>query len=107
MATKKRTFDAIDEYRNTSVRYDEGGRVDGVQLYNTVIFQRYPDGMIRLSHGGHKTPTTKRRMNEALMAAGLPYEVIQRDFVWYVRNTNTDERIASWASHSPSVRFMP
>ena len=103
MATKKRTFDAISEYRNTSVRYDETGYPSECQLYDTVIFQSYPDGMVRLDHGGHKTRTTKRRMNECLAAAGSHKRVIQRDYSWYVTDKDGN-KVASWSSDSSSVR---
>lgn len=84
MSTKKRTFDAISNYRNTEVDETEAGV--SVTLYSTEIFRLDREkGTVRLDNGGWSTDTTKRRMNECLLAAGVEASVYQEDYEWYVR----------------------
>jgi len=104
MPTKKRSFDAISDYRNTTVSetIDTDSAIDrtevrSVVLYNTEIFRvDYTEGRLVLNHGGHKTATTKRRMNEALMAADLSFRVSQTDYEWHVWDYNTHETVAEF-----------
>lgn len=104
MPTKKRSFSAISDYRNTvvseDVDEDSGIRrtnVRSVTLYNTEIFRvDYTKGHLVLNHGGHKTATTKRRMNEALAAADLSYRVSQTDFEWRVYDYTTHETVTEF-----------
>jgi len=104
MPTKKRSFDAISDYRNTTVSetIDTDSAIDrtevrSVVLYNTEIFRvDYTEGRLVLNHGGHKTATTKRRMNEALMASDLTYRVSQDNFEWHVWDYNTHETVAEF-----------
>jgi hypothetical protein len=104
MPTKKRSFSEISDYRNTvvseDVDEDSGIRrtnVRSVTLYNTEIFRvDYTKGRLVLNTGGHFTATTKRRMNEALMAADLTYRVSQTDYEWHVWDYNTHEQVAEF-----------
>ena len=69
--------------RNTSVYNGELGTA--VQYVNTHVFTLYNDGSIRLNSGGYRTPTTKRRINQAADAFGINLSVWQKDFDWYVK----------------------
>lgn len=71
---------------NTTVAEESG--VTRVTLYQTVVatYDR-PAGIVTLNTGGYDTPTTFRRMNEALHFWGLvgdgkpfPYRVGKSDF---------------------------
>jgi hypothetical protein len=56
-----------------------------VQYHDTVIVHRKPrDKEILLDTGGYKTVTTKRKMNQAANQFGMPYDVFQKDWNWYV-----------------------
>ena len=49
-------------------------------------------GNVRFNHGGWKSPTTKKRINEAasLVVGGHGWEVYQKDFEWYIKRDNGD-----------------
>ena len=53
----------------------------GIKLHNTYIVMMYPNGDYELNHGGYKTKTTKKRMNQY-----SPANVCQRNYEWYVNN---------------------
>jgi|TARA_Y100001937_G_C7016730_1_gene283543 hypothetical protein len=57
------------------VRDDNGY---GIRLHDTEVVIHYKDRIV-LDSGGHKTRTTKARMNEY-----TPFNVIQKQKVWYV-----------------------
>lgn len=113
MPATKSSFTEIDNYRNTETFTEESGHEGGitrttrraVRLYDTMIFDvSWNDGLMILNHGGHKTATTKRRMNEALDAADLPYKVRQISGEWFLMNEdgekvqsfNGKDRLAFW-----------
>lgn len=97
MPTKKQSFSDISDYRNTEVTETEHGW--RVRLYNTRIFSLdYSKGTLYLNHGGWKTDTTKRRINECLLAAGLPYSILQEDFTWYVYKNGERQQEFPWPS---------
>lgn len=54
-----------------------------VTLYNTEVVRVERD-RITLDHGGHKTVTTKARMNQASNEYGLGYTVYQKQGEWFV-----------------------
>lgn len=58
-------------------------RADGtdylVVLYSTPIIRYCPDGAVILSSGGHRTATTKDRIN-----ALSPARIHQERYVWYI-----------------------
>lgn len=66
---------------NTWVGYD--GTNVYLVLHNTHIVRVNPEGDVRLSTGGWRKATTKRRINQALEALGIPGRVYQEDFEWY------------------------
>lgn len=58
---------------------------DSMVIYRgTVVFSIEKDGNICLNHGGWMTRTTKRRMNQAAEHFGYAFNVVQKDFDWYV-----------------------
>jgi hypothetical protein len=104
MATKKSSFSAISDYRNTvvseNVSDDSGIRRTNnrsVTLYQTEIFRvDYQNGRLILNTGGHFTATTKRRMNESLAAADLSFRVAQQDFEWFVYDFRDGETVTEF-----------
>ena len=54
-----------------------------VIYHNTAVVKANP-GKIILNSGGHKTQTTKLRMNQASNEYNLGFEVFQRDYEWFV-----------------------
>lgn len=69
---------------NTEVCKYNGEQV--MWLYNTVIATLKEDELI-ISHGGYTTNTTKERLNGILSEyKNFKYGIIQKDFVWYLRN---------------------
>ena len=70
----------IDQ-KSTKIRTQ--GNKTIVRLYETDIVS-FDDESITLNHGGFKTPTTKRRMNQVSETFNLRFKVIQEDFIWFV-----------------------
>lgn len=54
-----------------------------VQYWETTVLQ-YDGSKIILNSGGHKTQTTKTRINQASNQFGLDIHVFQKDFEWFV-----------------------
>lgn len=105
MPTTKSSYRAISEYSNTTVRSIDSqtdnrsttasrSRGRSVVLYNTEVFRHdRVNGTITLRHDGHRTATTKRRINECLRASDWPWRVYQEDFEWYIRDQRTGETV--------------
>lgn len=71
------------QFDNTSVHFDETG-VGVVRLFGNKIAE-VGDGFIRLFDGGHKTKTTKNRLNAILSEHGEHGDrVFQKSLQWYV-----------------------
>lgn len=63
---------------NTYARIMQDGSI-AVRLYSTDVVTIHPDNSVTLRHGGHKTATTKDRINKF-----SPYYVRQQKGEWYV-----------------------
>ena len=71
-----------------------------VKYHKTVVWERDEGGkVITLRTGGWKTPTTKRRMNQAFQQFGYSIVVSSSRGFWYV-NDNRDPKV--WTR---SIRF--
>ena len=108
MGYLKESFDAINDYSNTTtnVVQNGGGLINerSVILHDTVIFKvSYSAGYIKLNHGGYMTKTTKKRMNESLIAAKFNYRVIQRDFEWYVVDKDGGDVVAEFHDETATI----
>ena len=68
----------------TTVARDRTGTLN-ITYHSTVVVSVADDGRITLDSGGHRTSTTKTRMNQAARQYGLGFEVYQRARAWYVR----------------------
>lgn len=55
--------------------------VPAVRFHGTIIVVSFGSGRFRISSGGHRTVTTKQRLN-ALLPLGV--RVWQKDFAWFV-----------------------
>ena len=66
------------------IRDDDGY---GIRLHDTEVVIHYKDRIV-LDSGGYKTVTTKSRMNEY-----TPFNVIQKQKVWYVDGTPFEDGI--------------
>ena len=76
------------------------GQAVHVIYHDTVVWERSFDGkVITLRTGGYKTPTTKRRMNQAFQQFGYSIVVSSSRGFWYV-NDNRDPKV--WTR---SIRF--
>jgi len=85
----------MDHYKHigkhrTTVRFSNGAAT--VRYWNTDVVT--DEGSVKgawctLNHGGWKTATTKKRMNQAAKQFGLCYQVFQSKFDWFVQNTKT------------------
>lgn len=71
----------IDQ-KSTNVRTQ--GNKTIVRLYDTDIVS-FDDESITLNHGGFKTATTKRRMNQVSETFNLKFKVYQQGFKWFVQ----------------------
>jgi len=103
------SFSDLDRYSNTNtITYEEDGTVLNriVVLYDTQIVNvDFGDGYLNLNHGGYKTRTTKKRMNEALSSLDLTYGVIQRDGTWYLIDRRDHEKVAEFEDESLTTRL--
>ena len=79
---------------NTTVHFDEESGVSIVRLYGNKIAE-VGDTFIRLFDGGHKTTTTKSRLNAILEEHGDDGDcVFQKNSEWFV-NINTVQGITT------------
>ena len=79
---------------NTTVHFEEESGVSIVRLYGNKIAE-VGDTFIRLFDGGHKTTTTKSRLNAILAKHGDDGDcVFQKNFDWFV-NINTVQGITT------------
>lgn len=62
--------------------YQENGYT--VVRYHSTAVVQFNARVVKLHSGGWHTATTKTRMNQAANQFGLGYQVVQRDFSWYV-----------------------
>lgn len=80
----------MKKYRNTKV-YEQGSLIL-VKLYETVICELgFRRSHMVLNSGGHRTATTKKRMNEFLDSHGFKWKVCQENFEWVLWNFETEE----------------
>lgn len=77
----------IDQ-KSTNVRTQ--GNKTIVKLYDTDIVS-FDDESITLNHGGFKTATTKRRMNQVSETFNLKFNVFQENFKWFVEYCTDDD----------------
>lgn len=59
----------------------------GVLYHRTYVVKIHKDGTYTLNNGGWETSTTKERMN-----AYSPVSIYQKNFIWYVGNSNLYEK---------------
>jgi hypothetical protein len=59
-----------------------------VRYHDTDVVSFNRDGIL-LNHGGYKTATTKRRMNQVSEAFNLGFKVYQKNFEWFVVTVRT------------------
>ena len=59
-------------------------------LWGTLIAQ-VTEGTIALYSGGYRTPTTKSRLNALLRLTGRPLYVYQKNFKWFVHDSQLGE----------------
>ena len=87
-------MDKLSTYRTTIAPAADGGTV--VTYVSTPIVHIHPDRSVTLRTGGHRSVTTKRKMNQAARQFGLPYVVYQKAFEWYVVTIRNDS--VDWAN---------
>jgi hypothetical protein len=68
--------------RSTTVLPHDGGRTSCIYHQTKVV--SWNDSTVVLNSGGHRTLTTKTRMNQCAREYGLGYSVYQKNRVWYV-----------------------
>lgn len=96
------SFSELDRYNNTTTvtNYsdDDGSTktvtMRGVDLHGTeIVTVKFDRGVLLLYHGGYKTRTTKKRMNEALTSLDMGLYVKKIDGDFYLMNMDNDEVI--------------
>lgn len=78
---------ALAKKGNTKVESD--GRMTKVELYSTTIVL-FSNSTITLNSGGHKTATTKRRMNETSDEFNLGIHVYAKRGEWFVMSPDLE-----------------
>ena len=73
--------------KNKNLSIKQESSVTTARLYDTDIVT-VGNGQVTLNRSTFKTATTKRVMNEVSEALGLGFHVYQKNYEWYVRNTN-------------------
>lgn len=64
------------------------------QLYKTtIVIYHILNQVITLNSGGHRTSTTKNRMNHLLSKYDIPYYIYQHKWVWYLCNYITGHKV--------------
>lgn len=82
---------------NTRVEYEQGNRISRVYLYGNLIAE-VGDTFIVLYDGGHKTNTTKSRINSILKKNGNGTEkVFQKNHKWFISYDGITEPFESGA----------
>ena len=78
---------SIRNKKSTNI-IDVGDGILGLKYHSTIVIEYYPDGNYKLNSGGWRTKTTKDRINEF-----TPFNVIQRNNVWYVNGVPFKDNI--------------
>jgi hypothetical protein len=73
-------WNKLSNYKTTISEKDG----DTAVTYHTTDIVRWNDSRVILESGGHRSVTTKRKMNQASNQFDLGYGVYQKDFAWYV-----------------------
>jgi len=77
--------------KKTKVYSTDNGGV-AVRFYDTEIFNyNLEKHTITLRTDGYFTVTTKQRINQAFQEFGLPYVLWQKDYDWFVKESDTDQ----------------
>ncbi len=71
---------------NTYLHYNELERCFFIRLHATYVLTINKDGTYILNSGGWNTHTTKKVINKY-----SPVKIYQKDFVWYLQDTNKVE----------------
>ncbi len=71
---------------NTYLHYSEIDKSFAIILHQTDVVRIYQDGTYELRSGGWNTLTTKKVINMF-----SPVKIYQKDFVWYLQDTNKVE----------------
>ena len=79
MTTQRNAYDRLSMYKTAIYTKDA---ITYIVYHQTDIVQFTYD-LITLDHGGYRTVTTKKKMNQASHQFNLGYSVIQRKGVWY------------------------
>lgn len=63
--------------------------------HDSVIARIFQDGGLAVTSGGWRSSTTKGRLNQILSDNSTNYRIFQKNYQWFVRNTET-KRIIEW-----------
>jgi hypothetical protein len=66
---------------NNTYAYIEHDASVAIELHGTKVVVFYPNGLVKLSSGGYRTSTTKKRINQY-----SPVSVYQKNFEWFLRD---------------------
>ena len=93
---------------NTTVDTDSKTGVRTVTLHGTAIVQHWPNGKVRLCHGGWITTTTALRMTQTFCEWGLPLRVSRRKGVmtWERYNPENGETLDSGGFDCGGVAYV-
>ena len=93
---------------NTTIFIDSKTGVRTVTLHKTAIVQHWPDGKVRICHGGWATATTACRMTQVFHEWGLPLRAGCRKGVmtWDRFNPENGETIESGGFDRDGVAYV-
>jgi len=95
----------------TAVIYHDYFDSMAVYYHDTAIATIWGNGKVKIDNGGWHTQTTKRRINAILDALGLPYSIVQRDYIWYLcdHRNGTETQLVfgkpNWNGATPGIYF--
>lgn len=83
--------------RYVNTRVFDGERGEIIELHGHEIVSVEPSGVF-LSHAGHPSAVTKKRINEVLEALDISLKVIQKNKVWGI--WSNDGKVKPWIGES-------
>jgi hypothetical protein len=90
---------------NTAVFTDETGGLCIVLHRTRVVYILADRSAVMLKSGGHKTTTTKARMNQAAAEYNLPYHVFSKDGEWRVYSKLTNDSVPFFDGMTVATRI--
>ena len=93
---------------NTTIDTDPKTGVRTVTLHGTAIVQHWPNGKVRLCHGGWVTTTTATRMTQVFREWGMPLRVSRHNgaMTWERYTPSNGETLDSGGFDRDGVAYV-